>query len=108
MPYQGFWGLCALALILLGHSVYCFITTTRDKQLQPLPKRSKTVLGALILLCGAGLVGGVVMMLCCAEEAAVHVMGLLVLLSAFGLNDRLRRYLPAMIKKEEQEENNHE
>ena len=104
MPYQGFWGLCALALILLGHGVYCFVTTTRDKTLQRLPKGPKAVLGALMLLCLAGLMGGVVMMLCRMEEAAVHVMGLVVLLSAFALNDRLRRYLPRMIQKEEQEE----
>jgi len=108
MPYQGFWGLCALALILLGHGVYCWVTATKGKKLQGFAKLPKAVLGTLILLCGAGLVGGVVMMLCRAEEAAVHVMGLLVLLSAFGINDRLRRYLPAMIKKEGQEENNHE
>lgn len=104
MPYQGFWGLCALALILLGHGVYCVVTTTRDKKLQSLPKGPKLVLGVLTLLCIGGLVGGVVMMLCRAEEAAVHVMGLVVLLSAFALNDRVRRYLPRMIPKEEQEE----
>lgn len=107
MPYQGFWGLCALALILLGHGVYCWVTATKGKQLQPLAKGSKAVLGVLMLLCGGGLVGGVVMMLCRVEEAAIHVMGLIVLLSALGLNDRLRRYLPEMMK-EEKEGYNHE
>ena len=107
MPYQGFWGLCALALILRGHSVYCTVTATKGKKLQPLSGTPKLVLGALMLLCFAGLVGGVVMMLCRMEAAAVHVMGLVVLLSALGLNDRLRRYLPHMIK-EEHEETNHE
>ncbi len=102
MPYQGFWGLCALALILLGHGVYCWVTVTKGKKLQPLPKLPKAILGVLILLCLAGLVGGVVMMFCRVEEAAIHVMGLVVLLSALGLNDRLRHYLPEMIKKEEE------
>ena len=104
MPYQGFWGLCALALILLGHGAYCAVTATKGKKLQPLPGVAKAVLGVLTLLCAGGLVGGVVMMLCRMEEAAVHVMGLVVLLSAFGLNDRVRHYLPRMIPKEEQEE----
>ena len=104
MPYQGFWGLCALALILLGHGVYCFVTATKGKELQPLPKLPKVVLGGLMLLCGGGLIGGVVMMLCRMEEAAIHFMGLVVMLSALGLNDRVRHYLPRMIKKEEQEE----
>ena len=102
MPYQGFWGLCALALILLGHSVYCWVTATKGKALQPLPKLPKVVLGGLLLLCGGGLAGGVVMMLWRAEEAAIHAMGLLMLLSALGLNDRVRKYLPNMIKKEEE------
>ena len=105
MPYQGFWGLCALALILLGHGVYSWVTATKGKNLQPLSKLPKVVLGALMLLCGGGLVGGVVMMLCRADEAAIHFMGLVVLLSALGLNDRLRKYLPDMIKKENEETN---
>lgn len=104
MPYQGFWGLCALALILLGHGVYCVVTATKGKKLQPLSTSAKAIVGVLMLLCIGGLVGGVVMMLCRMEEAAVHVMGLVVLLSAFALNDRVRRYLPRMIPKEEQEE----
>ena len=103
MPYQGFWGLCALALILLGHGVYCWVTATKGKELQPLSKLPKAVLGGLMLLCIGGLIGGVVMMLCRMEEAAIHVMGLVVLLSALGLNDRLRRYLPHMIKEENEE-----
>ena len=36
--YTGFWGLCALSLILLGHAVYCVVTTTKEKDLQPLSK----------------------------------------------------------------------
>ena len=103
MPYQGFWGLCALALVLLGHGAYCFVTATKGKKLQPLPKSAKAILGVLMLLCAGGLVGGVVMMLCRAEEAAIHVMGLVVLLAALGLNDRVRHYLPRMIKKEIEE-----
>ena len=103
MPYQGFWGLCALALILLGHGVYCWVKATKGKQLQSLSKLPKAVLGVLLLLFGGGLVAGVVMMLCRVEEAAIHVMGLVVLLSALGLNDRLRHYLPQMIKEENEE-----
>ncbi|MBE6918861.1 MAG: hypothetical protein E7469_04135 [Ruminococcaceae bacterium] len=103
MPYQGFWGLCALALVLLGHSVYCWVTATKGKELQPLPKLPKVVLGGLMLLCIGGLIGGVVMMLCRMEEAAIHFMGLVVMLSALGLNDRLRHYLPRMIKEENEE-----
>ena len=103
MPYQGFWGMCALALVLLGHGAYCFVTATKGKKLQPLPKSAKAILGVLMLLCAGGLVGGVVMMLCRAEEAAIHVMGLVVLLAALGLNDRVRHYLPRMIKKEIEE-----
>ena len=104
MPYQGFWGLCALALILLGHSVYCWITTTRGKALQPLSQIRKVQLGGLLGVCGLALVSGVVMMLCRAEEEFLHAMGLAVLLSAFGLNDKVRRYLPDMIKEEKEEE----
>lgn len=103
MSYQGFWGLCALTLILLGHSVYCWVTATGEKTLQPLARRPKAVLGGLIVLCGAAFAAGVVMILCRAEEAAVHVMGLAVLLSAFALNDRLRRYLPEYTENEEEE-----
>ena len=103
MPYQGFWGLCALALVLLGHGVYCFVTATKGKKLQPLSTSAKAIVGVLMLLCAGGLVGGVVMMLCRAEEAAIHVMGLVVLLAALGLNDRVRHYLPRMIKKEIEE-----
>ena len=103
MPYQGFWGLCALALVLLGHGVYCFVTATKGKKLQPLSTSAKAIVGVLMLLCIGGLVGGVVMMLCRAEEAAIHFMGLVVLLAALGLNDRVRRYLPDMIKKENEE-----
>ncbi len=104
MPYSGFWGLCALTLVLLGHSVYIWQTAAKGKKLQPLPKRNKLVLGLLWGLCAAAFAGGIVMMLCRMEEAAIHVMGLVVLLSAFAFNDRLRRYLPELIKKEEQEE----
>ena len=50
MPYQGFWGLCALALILLGHGVYCVVTATKGKKLQSLGKPPKLVLGVLALL----------------------------------------------------------
>ena len=64
MPYQGFWGLCALALVLLGHGVYCFVTATKGKKLQPLSTSAKAIVGVLMLLCIGGLVGGVVMMLC--------------------------------------------
>ena len=103
MPYQGFWGLCALALVLLGHGVYCYVTATKGKKLQPLPKAAKAIVGVLMLLCIGGLVGGVVMMLCRAEEAAIYFMGLVVLLAALGLNDRVRRYLPDMIKEENEE-----
>ena len=104
MPYSGFWGLCALTLVLLGHSVYIWISATKGKELQPLPKQRKLMLGLLWGLCAAAFGGGIVMMLCRMEEAAIHVMGLVVLLSAFAFNDRLRRYLPELIKKEEQEE----
>jgi len=106
MPYQGFWGLCALTLILLGHSVYCMVTTTKGKKLQPLGKKSKAVLGVLLLLCGAALGAGVVLMLCAADEAVVHVMGLALLLAAFALNSQVRRCLPELIKNEEEETNN--
>ena len=105
MPYQGFWCLCALALVLLGHGVYCYVTATKGKDLQPLAKLPKAVLAVLMLLCGGSLVGGVVMMLCGAEDAAIHFMGLVVMLSALALNDRLRHYLPRMIKKENEETN---
>lgn len=101
MPYQGFWGLSALSLILLGHSVYLWVTTTKGKTLQPLGKKPKLVLGALLVLCSAAFIGGIVLQLCAVEEAAVHVAGLALLLIAFALNDRIRRYLPEMIKNEE-------
>ena len=103
MPYQGFWGLCALALILLGHGVYCFVTATKGKKLQPLPPIKKVQLGGLLGVCALALGTGVVMMLCRAEDALVHAMGLAVLLSAFALNDKVRRYLPDMIEKENEE-----
>ena len=108
MPYQGFWGLCALALVLLGHAVYCVVTTTGGKELQSLTKSKKVQLGVLLGVCGLTLGAGVVMQLMAADEAMVHVMGLAVLLAAFGLNDRVRKFLPDMIKKEEQEETNNE
>ena len=103
MPYQGFWGLCVLALVLLGHGVYCFVTAAKGKDLKPLAVRSKVVLAVLMLLCIGGLAGGVVMMLCRAEEAAIYFMGLVVLLTALGLNGRVRRYLTDMIKEENEE-----
>ena len=107
MPYQGFWGLCALTLILLGHSVYCVVTTTKGKKLQPLGKKSKAVVSVWLLLCGAALGAGVILQLCAADEAVVHVMGLALLLSAFVLNSQVRRRLPELIKNNE-EETNHE
>ena len=103
MPYQGFWGLCALALILMGHAVYCMVTTTKGKERQPLSKIKKVQLGALLGVCGLALGTGVVMQLLGADEAMVHVMGLAVLLSAFALSDRIRKYLPDMIKEENEE-----
>ena len=106
--YIGFWGLCALSLILLGHAVYCVVTTTKEKNLQSLDKGRKAVLACWMGLCGLALCGGVVLQLLQADAAVVHVMGLAVLLTAFALNGRVRRYLPEMMKKEEQEETNHE
>ena len=106
--YTGFWGLCALSLILLGHAVYCTVTATKGKELQSLATGRKAMLASLMGLCGLALCGGVVLQLLHADAAVVHVMGLAVLLSAFALNGRVRRYLPEMMKKEEQEETNHE
>ena len=108
MSYQGFWGLCALALVLLGHAVYCVVTTTKARELQNLAKSKKMQLGVLLGVWGLALGVGAVMQLMAADEAMVHVMGLAVLLLAFALNDRVRKFLPEMMKKEEQEETNHE
>ena len=102
MMNQGFWGLAALTLVLLAHSVYLWYTTTKGKKLQPLAKGKKLVVGMLLCLCGGALVAGIVLMLLAVEEAAVHVAGLVMLLAGFGLNDRVRRYLPDMIRKEEE------
>ena len=101
MGYQGFWGLCALSLVLLGHGVYCWVTATKGKELQPLSNIKKIQLGALAGVCLLAFVSGVVMMFCHVEDAAIHAMGLALLLSAFGWNNKVRRYLPEMIKKEE-------
>ena len=106
--YTGFWGLCALSLILLGHAVYCVVTTTKGKNLQSMDKGRKAVLACWMGLCGLALCGGVVLQLLQADAAVVHVMGLAVLLTAFALNGRVRKYLHEMMKKEEQEETNHE
>ena len=106
--YTGFWGLCALSLILLGHGVYCMVTATKGKELQPLAAGRKAVLACLMGLCALALCAGVVLQLLHADAAVVHVMGLAVLLSAFALNGQMRKYLPEMMKKEEQEETNHE
>ena len=35
MMNKGFWGLAALTLVLLAHSVYLWQTTTRGRTLQP-------------------------------------------------------------------------
>lgn len=104
MPYSGFWGLCALTLVLLGHAVYCTVTATKGKKLQSLSKIRKVQLGCLLGVCGLSLGTGVVLMLCAAPEEVIHVMGLALLLSAFAINGKVRRYLPDLIKKEEQEE----
>ena len=101
MPYQGFWGLAALSLVLLGHAVYCMVTATKGKKLRPLPKRQRLLLSFSMVVCGAALGGGVVMMLCRADEAVIYVMGLVLLLSSFWLNSRVRRCLPEMIEEEE-------
>lgn len=106
--YTGFWGLCALSLILLGHAVYCVVTATKGKELQPLAKGRKAMLACWMGLCGLALGAGVVMQLLLADAAMVHVMGLVVLLSAFALNGQVRKCLPDMIKKEEQEETSDE
>ena len=58
--YTGFWGLCALSLILLGHGVYCMVTATKGKELQPLAVGRKAVLACLMGLCGLALCAGVV------------------------------------------------
>ena len=102
MMNKGFWGLAALTLVLLAHSVYLWQTTTRGRTLQPLSKGRKLVAGGLLLLCGAALAAGIVLMLLAVDEAAVHVAGLVMLLAGLGLNDRVRRYLPDMIEKEEE------
>ena len=101
MPYQGFWGLAALSLVLLGHAVYCWVTATKGKELQPPDKKAKVLLGVLLGLCGAALGAGVVLQLLGMDEVIVHVMGLVLLLSAFALNGQVRRVIPTMIKNEE-------
>lgn len=103
MTYQGFWGLLALTLVLLAHCAYLWFTETRGKELASPPKKVKVCLGAMLLLCVAVFVAGVVLILCQADEAVVHVAGLGMLLLGFCFNSQMRRFISYFIKEEQEE-----
>ena len=108
MGYQGFWGMTVLTLILLGHGVYVWRKESKDRELVEVPSRVKVFFGVLGGLCAAGFVCGVVMVLCRVAGEVVHVAGLAMLGMAFVLNNQVRKFAPLLVKKEEQEEENHE
>ena len=106
--YTGFWGLAALSLILLGHGVFCWIKETKGKELIPIPGKIKLFFAVLGIIVAAAFAAGVVCIVCKTDSTVPYVLGLLMLLVSFSCNGQLRRFIPYFIKKEEQEETNHE
>lgn len=108
MTYQGFWGMAAMALILLGHGLFVLRKETKGKELIEIPAKVKKFFGVLGALCAAGFVAGVAMVLCDVAAETVHVAGLVMLGMGFVLNNQVRKFAPLLVKKEEQEEEIHE
>lgn len=104
MGYEGFWGMTALALILLGHGLFVVRKETKGKELVEIPSNVKKFFGALGGLCLAAFIAGVVMILCNVETETVHVAGVIMLALGLALNNQLRKFAPLLAKKEEQEE----
>ncbi len=108
MGYQGFWGMTALTLILLGHCAYVWRKETKDRELIEVPSKVKVLFGVPGGLCAAGFVCGVMMLLCSVAGEVVHVVGLAMLGMAFVLNHQVCKFAPLLVKKEEQEVEDHE
>ena len=49
MGYEGFWGMTALALILLGHGLFVVRKETKGKELVEIPSNVKKFFGALLI-----------------------------------------------------------
>ena len=108
MGYQGFWGMLALTLILVGHGLFVLRKETKGKELIEIPAKVKKFFGVLGALCAASFAAGVVMILCDVDAEKVHVAGLVTLGMGFVVNNQVRKFAPLLVKKEEQEEEIHE
>ena len=104
MGYEGFWGMTALALILVGHGLFMLKKEIQGKELVEIPSKVKTFFIVLGILWLAAFVAGVGMILGDMEAEKVHVAGLIMLGMGFVLNTQLRKFAPLLVKKEEQEE----
>ena len=108
MGYEGFWGMTALALILIGHGVFMVRKETKGKEMIEIPSKVKTFFVVLGVLCIAAFAAGVGLILGGVEAEKVHVAGLIMLGMGFVVNTQLRKFAPLLVKKEEQEEENDE
>ena len=104
MGYEGFWGMTALALILVGHGLFMLKKEIQGKELIEIPSKVKTFFALLGILWLAAFVVGVGLLLGGVEAEKVHVAGLVMLGLGFVLNTQLRKFAPLLVKKEEQEE----
>ena len=108
MGYEGFWGMTALALILVGHGLFMLKKEIQGEELVEIPSKVKSFFALLGILWLAAFAAGVGMILGNVEAEKVHVAGLVMLGMGFVLNTQLRKFAPLMVKKEEQEEENDE
>ena len=86
--YTGFLGLAGLSLLLWGHCVWLW--NENERQLPSLTTAQKVFLALAAAVCVLALLAGVVLWVIRFDPAAVHVMGLAVLLSSLWFNAQVR------------------